>query len=364
MQHKAITIRDVAHAAGCSVATASRVLNNSGPVSSGARERVESAARHLGFSFNAIGRALQSRRTKTIGCLVPSLANPVFAEAVQGAQEVVGAAGYQLLLVASNYDQVRDNDLINTLVASNVDGVIATMIKPADSIALRQLRARGIPLTLMFHDPQEGFCSSYVDNAEAAREVARQFARIGHRNTGFIALRFSTSDRSQARYAGFLAECRALGLPEPLLLELSESDARNPERLVSILQNNRNLSAVFVSNDLLAIAVQKAARLLGWRVPQDLSIAGFDGIDIGLLLDQPLATIETLPEAMGRQAARLLLEAISGAEVVQPPPLPFRFRAGATLAPPARKTATTAKAVTRPSSVHPAQVPAQTRTNR
>ncbi|HLP68857.1 MAG TPA: substrate-binding domain-containing protein, partial [Rhizobium sp.] len=107
-----------------------------------------------------------------------------------------------------------------------------------------------------------------------------------------------------------------------------------PESLAAILNDHPTLTAIFASNDFLAIAVHKAARLLGRRVPQDLTVAGFDGIEIGRLLEAPLATIETSPEAMGRQAARSLLEAMQGQAPIQPPALPFHFRAGATLAAP------------------------------
>lgn len=335
MQQKtSVTIRDVAQAAGCSVATASRVLNKSGPASAEVRERVERAARDLDFSFSSIGRALQSRRSMTIGCLVPSLANPVFAEAVQGVQSELKDSGYQLLISCSNYDETADNAAIETLMSKDADGLIATMVAPDRSAALRQAQQRGTPVSLMFHDPIEGFTTAYVDNFEAAREVARQFACLGHRRIGFLALRFSTSDRSRNRYAGFCAECRARGLPDPVLIEIGEAEANRPDSLAAILNDHPTLTAIFASNDFLAIAVHKAARLLGRRVPQDLSVAGFDGIEIGRLLEAPLATIETSPEAMGRQAARSLLEAMQGQAPIQPPALPFHFRAGATLAAP------------------------------
>lgn len=329
-----VTIKDVAREAGCGVATASRVLNNSGPASAEIRERVEKAARDLGFAFSGTGRALQSSRSMTIGCLVPSLANPVFAEAVQGVQDELRAAGYQLLVSSSNYDAKADDEAIATLLGKDVDGLIVTMAAPDRSEALQLAKRRGIPHSLMFHDPVDGFTTSYVDNFEAAREVARRFAARGHRRTGFLALRFSSSDRSRNRYAGFHAECRARGLADPALIELSEAEANTPDRLAATLRQYPGLTAIFASNDFLAIAVQKAARLLGWRVPQDLSVAGFDGIEIGRLLDVPLATIETQPEAMGRQAARMLLPVLQGGAPFQPPALPFTFREGATLADP------------------------------
>lgn len=358
-QKSAITIKDVAQAAGCGVATASRVLNNSGSASADVRERVETAARELGFSFSAIGRALQSRRSMTIGCLVPSLANPVFAEAVQGVQAELQGSGYQLLISCSNYDEAADDAAIEMLLSKDTDALIATMVAPDRSEALQLAGKRGIPVSLMFHDPMEGFVTSYVDNVEAAREVARQFAGLGHRRTGFLALRFSTSDRSRNRYAGFLAECRARGLPDPALIEIGEGEAREPDRLAEILGQHPGLTAIFASNDFLAIALQKAARLLGWRVPQDMSVAGFDGIEIGRLLEVPLATIETSPEAMGRQAARLLLERLQGGAPVQPPALPFHFRAGATLAPPTPGKGDDGRVAAQPPSAPPAETAQQ-----
>lgn len=337
--------------AGCSVATASRVLNNSGPASAEIREKVQRVANELGFSFSATGRALQSNKSMTIGCLVPSLANPVFAEAVHGIQMELAGSGYQLLIASSNYDGEADNDAVSTLVAKDTDGLIVTMVAPDRSKALKAAKSRGIPVSLMFHDPLDGFVTAHVDNFEAAREVARQFADHGHRRTGFLALRFASSDRSRNRYAGFHAECRARGLADPVLIELSESDASAPEKLGEILREYGDLTGIFASNDFLAIAVQKAARLLGWQVPQDLSVIGFDGIEIGRLLDVPLATIETKPEDMGRQAARTVLSALQGKPLEQLPALPFTFRAGATLAAPKTESRDDDRDTTRSPSV-------------
>lgn len=347
-----ITIKDVARKAGCGTATASRVLNKSGPSSAEVRERVETAAQDLGFSFSAIGRALQGGRSMTIGCLVPSLANPVFAEAVQGVQEVLSGTGYQLLIASANYDGNADNEAIATLAAKEVDGLILTMVAPERSVALKQARSRGLPVSLMFHDPIEGFLTAHVDNFEAARQVARRFSDLGHRHTAFLALRFSSSDRSRNRYAGFQAECRARGLPDPALIELGEAEANTPELLGEILTSLGGVTAIFASNDFLAIAVQRAARLIGRTVPQDLSVVGFDGIEIGRLLDVPLATIETAPDAMGRQAAQTLLDLLQGKVCVQCPPLPFDFRAGATLARPRMESRDDDQVAPWPPSVH------------
>jgi DNA-binding LacI/PurR family transcriptional regulator len=300
----------------------------------------------------------------TIGCLVPSLANPVFAEAVQGIQSELLGSGYQLLISCSNYDDAADDAAIEMLLSKETDALVATMVAPDRSPAMQLARKRNIPIALMFHDPMDGFITSYIDNFEAAREVAGHLAELGHRRTGFLALRFSTSDRSRNRYAGFHSECHLRGLPAPALIEVGEAEANQPESLAAILTQHPDLSAIFASNDFLAIAVQKAARLLGWRVPQDLSVVGFDGIEVGRLLEAPLATIETSPEAMGRQAARCILEMLQGGAPVQPPALPFHFRAGATLAAPKPEKGDDGRAATQPPSALPAEPHAQTRMNR
>lgn len=358
-----VTIKDVAREAGCGVATASRVLNKSGPASAETRDRVEDAANKLGFSFSAIGRALQSSRSMTIGCLVPSLANPVFAEAVQGVHMTLAGTGYQLLIASSNYDGGADEDAIATFLSKEVDGLIVTMVGPGDSRAMKMSRERAVPATLMFHDPVGGFTSAYVDNVAASREVARQLHRLGHWQTCFLALRFSCSDRSRNRFAGFLSECRLRGMPDPTLIELSEEDAKTPENLARIIERIPDVTAIFASNDFLAISLQRAARILGLQVPRDLSVVGFDGIETGRLLEVPIATIETAPEAMGRQAAATLLSSMQGKTLPQQPALPFTFRAGATLAPP-RPESDNGRGAARPLSVHPSLEQNLKRTNR
>lgn len=333
-QKSKTTIKDVARAAGCGIATASRVLNRSGPASPDTRARVEQAARDLGFSFSAAGRALRSSRSMTVGCLVPSLANPVFADAVQGVQQALAGEGYQVLIASSDYDHDGDNEALSTLIDKDVDALIVTMVAPERSAALRRAAERGVPVCLMFHDPVAGYPSAYVDNFEAAREVARRFAALGHQRTAFVALRFASSDRSRNRYAGFADECARLGLAAPALIELSARDAARPDVLAAELARHPALTAVFASNDFLAIALQRAAPLLGWQVPDDLSVVGFDGIAIGRLLDRPLATVETAPDQMGRLAAGHVLQMMQGDAPSVPAPLPATFRAGATLAAP------------------------------
>lgn len=335
MKSRVPTIKDVAERAGCGIATVSRVLNGSGSASQQTREKVLAAANTLGFEFNALGRSLQSSSTKTIGCVVPSLANPIFAEVVQAAQQLANSSGYQLILTCSEYDEDLELKAVRTLLAKRVDGLILTVNNAETSEALAFLKPKNVPTALVYNSSVHGFASWAVDNRQAARSVACAFAECGHCQTGFLALRFHRSDRSRERYEGYAAACAEFGLATPVLLEIEEQDGNLLDLLGALLANHGKLTGIFASNDYLALAAMKAARQLGRRIPDDLSIVGFDGISAGQMVEPNLATVVTDPKAMGLGAARTVLAQL---EQTPPPELPqagqtFRFRAGGSLGP-------------------------------
>lgn len=330
-----VTIKDVAQHAGCGVATVSRVLNGTGPAAAGTRQRVLEAAKSLQFEFSDIGRSLQSRTTRTIGCVVPSLVNPVFADAVQGLQDEVQQAGYQLLLTCSNYSADLETDAIRTLLAKQVDGLVITVSDRKTSEGLRLIRQRKVPCCLMFNDSSGDLPASSIDNDGAARAVADAFAEAGHVQTSFLALRFNSSDRSRQRFEGFSAACRHNGMASPILLQIDEDGGDLSALLLEALGTNTEISGIFASNDFLALAAIRAARSLGRHVPGDLSVVGFDGIEVGSMIDPSLATIETKPKRIGQVAAGIVLSAIKGepASMQRDPRLSFKFRPGDSLAP-------------------------------
>lgn len=332
-----VTIKDVAQAAGCGVASVSRVLNGTGPSSAELRKRVRDAVDELGFEFSEIGRSLQSSTTRTIGCVVPSLANPVFADAVQGAQETFQAAGYQTLLVCTNYDTKSEVQVIRTLLAKQVDGFVLTVSDAASSDGLKSVQVREIPHCLLFNAAPENERSWSVDDRAAALTVAQAFKDEGHKQVGFLALKFKSSDRARLRYQGFVEGCAQYGIKEPALLEIDDDSENLTTLLQAFLERNPTLTGIFVSNDFLALATIRSARVLGLNVPTDLSIVGFDGIKVGTMVEPSLATIVTDPKMLGSGAAETVLSIINGNRPPkQPEPdLSFSFRAGGSLAPPA-----------------------------
>ncbi|WP_274425302.1 LacI family DNA-binding transcriptional regulator [Chelativorans sp. YIM 93263] len=346
------TIKDVAERADCGIATVSRVLNGRGSASAQTRQKVFAAAAELGFEFSPLGRSLQSNSTRTIGCIVPSLANPVFAEVVQAAQTEMLRQDYQLILACSDYDEGLETKAIRTLLSKQVDGLIVTVSDAQSSAGLDLIRARSIPCCLIYNRPGNGLPSWTVDNVGAAWAVARAFAKHGHVHTGFLALRFKRSDRSRERYEGYVAACTSLGMSRPSLLEIEEQEGNLLELLGGLLAENQNLTGIFASNDYLALAAMKTARGLGKTVPGDLSIVGFDGISTGLMVEPNLATVITNPQAIGRGAASTVLAQLTGAAAPeQPDPAEtFSFRSGGSLASPGPDRPDDGEAVTPPSS--------------
>lgn len=342
------TIKDVASLAGCGVGTASRVLNKSGPTSNDMKKRVLMAVEELRFEFSEVGRSLQSSKTLTIGCVVPSVANPVYADAVQGAQETFQSAGYQTLLVCTNYDPDIEAQAIRTLIAKQVDGFVLTVGDALSSEGLKSIQRREIPHCLLFNMATDNEKSWSVDDHSAALNVVEAFVEKGHCHLGFLALKFKSSDRARERYQGFVDGCSRYNMPKPALLEIDEDSHALTDLLKEFLNQNPTLTGLFVSNDFLALETIRCARTLGLSVPGDLSIIGFDGIKVGAMVEPTLATIVTDPKGMGSGAARTVLTTIKGEEApIQPvPELTFSFRAGGSLAFPAAERKGDEKAAT------------------
>lgn len=332
---QAATIKDVGQRAGCGVATASRVLNNTGPASAKMRERVLAAAEALDFQFSEVGRSLQSSTTRTIGCVVPSIENPVYADAVQGAQAVFMNAGYQMLLTCTNYSADAEIHAVRTLIAKQVDGMLLTVGDAQNSEGLNLIRRRQLPHSLLFNAAPAGQTSWSVDDHAAAASVADAFAKNNHVHTGFLALNFLSSDRARRRFEGFAERCMQNGMTPPALLEVDDDGLDLTAHLHGFLEDHPELTGIFASNDFLAFAVIRSARKLSIDVPRDLSIVGFDGIKVGQMVEPSLATIATTPRVLGTGAGKTVLSMIDGSA---PPNVPqkeqtFSFRAGGSLAP-------------------------------
>lgn len=334
------TIKDVAAYAGFSIATVSRAINAPHSVSLHTLARVREAIDALNFRPNPVGRQLRGERSRLIGVILPTLANPVFAECLQGIDELAASHGYRLMLMTTQYDAERERHAIETLRAHRVEGLILT-VTDADTHPLLDELDRDGPLYVLMHNDTKRRPSVSVDNFEAAYEGVRMLIAHGHRRVLMLAGSLSASDRARQRYAGYAQAMRNAGLdPAPVLEVDFNADELTPSVLAHLTSGAARPTALFCSNDLLAMVVIRGLRRAHLNVPADMSILGFDGLAVGELLSPPLASIGSPNRDIGRAAWQRLVERIDGQRAnAAPAPdaslslvLPHTLRLGATVA--------------------------------
>lgn len=332
---RVVTIRTVAERAGCSIATVSRVINNSARTSPEVEARVRAAIKELGFRPSEIGRSLKTLRTRTLGVVIPSLTNPVFAASVAGMEAEARRRRHTLLLTATDYDPAREPEVVETLVAQSVAGLVLTVANAEDNPTLDLLESEGIPYVLVYNEPTRSARAAVaVDNEAATFALTGAMIEAGHRRVAYATGRFATSDRARTRYQGYLAAMAQAGLSAERPLELDYlADAQgHREALASVFQTPERPTAALCSNDLLALSVMGALRSLDLRVPEDVSVAGFDGIALGGAAYPTLATVDTPTRRMGERAVEKVFEMLEDHAAPTVERLPFTLRVGGTLA--------------------------------
>ncbi|MFG1345138.1 substrate-binding domain-containing protein [Xanthobacter autotrophicus DSM 431] len=330
-----VTIRTVAEHAGCSIATVSRVINRSAPTSTEVETRVRAAITALGFRPSEIGRALKTLRMRTLGVVIPSLMNPVFAASVAGMEAAARERRHTLLLTATDYEAGREAELVETLVAQNVAGLILTVADADENPTLDMLDAEHIPYVLIHNEPvRTRRAAVCVDNAAATFALTGAMIAAGHRRIAYLAGRFSTSDRSRRRHEGYAAAMTAAGLTAeaPVELDYLSDVPGHAEALAGLFLSPGRPTAALCSNDLLALSVAGALRDLGLGVPADVSLAGFDGIALGHVMNPTLATVDTPTRRMGERAVEMLFAMLEDDAPPRVEHLPFTLRPGGTLA--------------------------------
>lgn len=327
------TIKDVAERAGCSIATVSRVLNGTAPIAVEMRGRVASAISDLGYRPSEVGRSLKRQTTNIIGLVVPSLTNPVFASSAAGVQDRARAMGLGVLLATSDYDPEIEFETVENFLGQQVDGLLITVCDPGTSPALALLDSEAKPYVLLYNQPESGEQATVtVDNVAAARAMTAAMLRAGHRHIAFVAGRFASSDRSRLRYQGFAGALAEHGIAARAPIEVDFLAEEPDGAIAPTFQCGRPPTALFCSNDVVALAAIAALRRLGLRVPQDVSVTGFDGIAIGRMLDPELTTICQPTRRMGIAAMDLLAERMARRRVPPVTFLDYELRRGGTLA--------------------------------
>lgn len=306
------TLEDVARAAGVSTATVSRCLNAKTKVSAATRDRVERAVEALGYVPNFNARAMAAKRSHTIGAIIPTMENAIFARGLQAFQEHLHGLGYTLLVSSSAYRPEREIEQVKALVARGADGLLLIGHARAPDV-YDHLRRFGVPVVLAWSmAPDRGLTCVGFDNRGAMRALADRVVGLGHRRLGVISGVLAGNDRAQDRLRGIQDSLRAHDLPvdglpvEEAAYEI-ETGAAAFDRL---MQAPFPPTAVMCGNDVLAAGAIWRAKELGLAVPGDLSITGFDDIELARHVHPALTTVHVPHREMGRRAAEELVQMI------------------------------------------------------
>ncbi len=308
------TIRDVAKLAQVSTATVSRVINSPDRVSAKTRDRVNQAMNACRYEYNALARGFVTKKSRTIGIIVPAITNPIFAESTRGVQDLANDSDYQVLLGNSYYEYDKEEKLIKIFRERQVEGLVITTTDLKGKI-LKKLREDSFPFVLLYSTVRKGPVSSVgVDNFLGGYRATEHLIRLNHRRIAILAGDFHSSDRSFHRWHGYKRCLRAHHIPyrSDLIIQTQYKLTSGREGAKSLLCSKSPPTAIFCSNDFLAIGAIEGAREMGLKVPEDLSIVGFDDIEIASFMTPSLSTIRQPAYKMGELGAEILLNQISG----------------------------------------------------
>lgn len=304
------TIHDVAKLAGVSTATVSRVINSPDRVREATRTKVQRAMTLCNYKYNALARGFATKQSNTIGLIIPTIRNSVFAESTRGVQDCADEQGNQIILGNTYYQYEQEEKLIKTLLEKQVDGLIITTTNPKGAV-LRSLEDAGVPFVLLYSTMKGGPVSAVgVDNFRGGYLATEHLVKLGHHRIGMVAGRFSISDRSLHRWHGYKQCLRANGIAydKELLVQTDHTLPCGKEAAKKLLSLAHPPTALFCSNDYLALGAMKGARDFGLALPQDLSVVGFDDISPASYSVPELTTIHQPAYEMGKLGAQLLFD--------------------------------------------------------
>lgn len=317
----AATIVDVAARAGVSTATVSRVLSGAAAARPATRDRVLAAARELSYRPSGVARALKRSRTRTIGLLITDIENPFYPQIVRAAEDEAHARGLGLLLCNTAEDAERELAYLDLLLDRRIDGLIVASGRTIRRHA-RRLAGIGLPVVGVNASGRTAALPSVTTaQRQGARLATEHVLALGHRHIGHVTAPDERASAARLRRAGVADAIRAAGLP-PESLAVLDGDERvggGIQAAGALLSRRPAPTAIVCYNDLTAIGAMRAVRDARLRVPEDVSIVGFDDIELAAWTDPGLTTVRQPTDEMARWAVARLADALDGRETGGPP---------------------------------------------
>jgi LacI family transcriptional regulator len=299
-------LRDVARQAGVSVGTVSNVLNRPDVVSPKTLERVQNTIADLGFVPNGFARQLRSGYSRTIGLVVPDVANPFFTEVARGVEDAASKRDYAVFLCNSDESLEKENKYLSVLIQQQVRGVLIT---PSDSKShqYENLRERGISVALLDTETKNASqCSVSVDDVRGGEIAIEHLASLGHKEIAWVTGP-DTIPQVADRTVGVIRAAKIAKVEISIIRVALMNSAQGTDAVKKILALKKMPSAIFCGNDLLAFGVMRGLLDAGKKIPEDVSLLGYDDIAFGNSAAVPLSSISQPAYQLGVTAAELLI---------------------------------------------------------
>lgn len=303
-----MTLRDVSEASGVSEMTVSRVLRNRGDVSDKTRAKVLEAARQLGYVPNKIAGALASNRVNLVGVIIPSLSNMVFPEVMMGISRVLDETPLQPVVGVTNYLPEKEEQVIFEMLSWRPTGLIVAGIEHTDA-SKAMMRNSGVPIVeVMDVDGDAIDAVVGISHHRAGQETAKEILRRGYRKIGFLGTKMPLDHRARKRFEGFMSICSEAGISLTAEEHYSGGSAlrKGREMTQSILERHPDLDCLYYSNDMIGAGGLLYCLEAGLNVPQDIGLAGFNGVELIEGLPKRLATMDSCRIEIGEAAAHII----------------------------------------------------------
>lgn len=316
---KTVKIDEVARYAGVSSATVSRALNNPDAVKPSTQAKINAAIAKLGYMPNASARALMLGRSETVGAIVPTLDNAIFAKGLEQFQASMAEAGFQLIVASCNYDPIVEERQIKNMLLRGVEA-IALFGASQTPAAIKLLKDRRTPYIHLgtLSPPNNGYACGF-DNVAAIQPSVQHLLDLGHRNFGMLAGITTDNDRASGRVEGVrqLLHKNGMQLEPNKIVEVAYDVAAARAGFAELIQRHPEITALVCGQDVIAYGAILQAKQLGIRVPQDLSVTGFDDLELSQHIAPTLTTIRYDAKEIWSKAAENLLKRMDGTRVVQ-----------------------------------------------
>ncbi len=307
------SIKDIARLAGVSHSTVSRALRNSPLVNPKTTSEIQEIARQLAYQPSAVARGLVTRKTLTIGVVVTTIADPFVSEVVTGIELAANDSGYSVFLADSNADPAREKSVVHSFAERRVDGIVVTSSR-VGALYTPLLSQMMVPIVLINNQNHGQFVHSVmIDNVQGSREATAHLIGLGHRRIAYVGDRFGHQSDTE-RSEGYSQALAAAGLP--FVPELVVHGDSKPDEGILAMDKLLALpdppTAVFCYNDMTALGVLRSAHSHRLRVPEDVSVVGFDDLFIASYTQPQLTTVRQPMQRMGRMAMESLLKLMEG----------------------------------------------------